>query len=132
MSQDEYIKYLADKVASAEIDFERVRKELERHGLNKVQTKLMIRLVDHEVQSRAVARTKRERGSSYLIVGSLMVITGLISILAFGGTIIVYFIGYAPFTTGMALIVAGRREFLKAPRSRNVRMREMLRGRLRT
>lgn len=130
MSQDDYILYLSDKVAAGEIGFDRVRMEAKRHGLNERQARLMVRLVDNEVQLRAVTKVKEARGNSYIIVGGIMVLAGLVSILVFAGSVIVYLVGYAPFTTGMALIIMGRRSFLKTPRTRKPSVGQALRSKL--
>jgi hypothetical protein len=131
MTRDEYIICLADKVASEEIDFSHVRKELKRHGLNEADTKSMIRLIDDEVQGRAVEKAKRGRRNSYVLVGTLMTIAGLICIISFmGAGPLVYFIGYGPFTTGIGLLVAGRRAYSGTLRIRNQRVAGSFRSRL--
>jgi hypothetical protein len=119
MSRDEYIVYLADKVASGEIDFPGVRKELERYGLNEVHTKSMITLIDQEVISRILEDARRKRRTTYTIVGVIMTTAGFITSIFFVGLgPLVYFIGYGPFATGLGLIVAGRRAHLPTSRTR--------------
>jgi hypothetical protein len=119
MSRDEYILYLADKVASGEIDFFRVRKELERYKLNEVHTRSMISLIDQAVISRTLEEARRKRRTTYTVVGVIMTTAGLIaSILFMKFGPLVYFLGYGPFATGLGLIVAGRRAHLPTSRTR--------------
>ena len=123
MTRDEYITYLAEKVASEEIDFIRVRQELQRHGLNEIQIGSMIRLIDNEVRSQHETVAKSEMASSYTWVGGLMTIAGLIGSTFFmtAGPV-VFFVGYGPFATGLGLIVAGRRARLRTFRGKNHRV----------
>lgn len=131
MTRDEYIIYLADKVASGEIDYRRIRKELHRQGLNEPQTRSMIKLIDHEVLSRSVAKIIRKRQNSYTIVGIILTMTGFItSIILIGFGPLVYFIGYGPFATGLGLIVAGRRSHLHSYVARRHRVVRSFRNQL--
>lgn len=131
MTRAEYIIYLAEKVASGEIDFSRVRKELQRHRLNERETRSMIKLIDSEVRSTIVAQARRQRQNSYTMVGSLMAIAGFITSISFMGMgPVVYYIGYAPFATGLGLIAAGRRPDLQSFGSRRRRFHTSFRNRL--
>ena len=131
MSRDEYIDYLAGKLATGEIDFERIRKELQKQGLGEADTKSMIRLIDDEIRWRDADHAKRQQASLYIFVGTLLTIAGLISTIFFIGLgPVVYFIGYGPFTAGLTLIFTGRRIELRTSRIANQRGSKHLRDRM--
>ena len=105
MSRDEYISHLAGKLASDEIDFNEIRKELQTHKIGEVEMKSILRLIDKEAQRLVVTRTKRLRAHGYIVMGTLTMIAGVLSLIMFGPLFYLY--GYGLCSGGLGLLIHG-------------------------
>ena len=114
MSVQERVNNFVEQVASGQLPFDQVRRQLELEGLKEHEISTIVREVDSEVQSRMLTQTKRSGIDQMIFVGVFLTLFGLvITVGSFTGLftpgIGIIIIAYGPLLGGLVILFAGIR-----------------------
>jgi hypothetical protein len=105
------INYYLDKSYEENFDLSQLRKELENSNFNPDDIKEIIRLIDNDLQKRAVINSNINRAKEMIYIGVFLVFVGLgitlstyIGLVKMGDSFLVV---YGPFIGGISLILTG-------------------------
>jgi hypothetical protein len=115
MTNPELVSYYVHKVQTGEITFDRVRQELVQRGVDEHDIKVIVRLVDDQLQSQILSRSNGGSFNSLILIGIVVAAIGLIFTIASlaglfsSGSSYVVVIAYGPIFAGLAMIFVGWR-----------------------
>jgi hypothetical protein len=115
MTNPELVSDYVHKVQTGQITFDRVRQELVQRGVDEQDIKVIVRLVDDELQSQLLSRSNVGSFNNLIVIGIVVAAIGLIFTIASlaglfaSGSSFVVIIAYGPILAGLAMIFAGWR-----------------------
>jgi hypothetical protein len=104
---DFYLKKIADK----DFEISDVRKDLERNSIDEDEIKVIVKLVDNELQRKLLTETENKRATDLVYVGAVITLIGLfITVGTYTGLIPMgdsFLIVYGPFLGGLSILFMG-------------------------
>jgi len=101
-----YLQRLTDSFEISE-----VRKDLERNNYDEDEIKLIVRLVDSELQRRLLTATNNKRANNLVYIGAILTLVGVsVTLGTFTGIINMgnsFIIVYGPFFGGISILFMG-------------------------
>ena len=111
MSRAKIIDHYLRKIQEENFDVYQVRKELEKSNVDEEEIKIIVRLVDNEVQRGATRKSKNESATPLIQIGIFLTVIGAgITIATYTGIIDMgnqFLVVYGPFLGGISLLVTG-------------------------
>lgn len=114
MTIQERVDYFVDQVAGGKLAFDQVRRQLESERLPEQEIKMIVTLVDDEVQSRLLGQSKKSGFNQMIFVGLFLALFGLVFTIGslagfFSKGIGMVIFAYGPLFAGLAILFAGIR-----------------------
>ena len=111
MSRAKVIDHYLKKIREENFDVYQVRKELEKNNVDEEEIKIIVRLIDNEVQRATVRKQESENARPLVQIGIFLTVIGAgLTIVTYVGIIDMgdsFMLVYGPFFAGLSLIVAG-------------------------
>lgn len=111
MSRAKVIDHYIKKINVEGFDVYQIRKELEKNGLEEEEIKIIVRLVDNELQRSLKRKQESDRVKPAILIGLILTIVGAgITIATYTGIIDMgssYLIVYGPFFGGLSILIGG-------------------------
>ncbi len=111
MTRAEYVNHFIAKSNEAGFELSNVRNELEAHNVEPDEIKLIVRLVDNEIQRQALKGANNLKGKELMYAGAALAIFGIFmtigtytGVIDFGN---VYVIAWGPVLAGVGMLFAG-------------------------
>jgi hypothetical protein len=115
MTVQERVKYFVDQVDNGHITFDQVRKQLESEGLDELEIKNIVRLVDTELQNALLTKGKASGADQLILAGGVLTAIGLVvtigsllGLFTHGNTTVIA-IAYGPLAGGVIILFIGLR-----------------------
>lgn len=90
----------------SEVEFDRIRNDLEQNGFTESEIKKIIQYIDNLHQQNALIKTNRMHKKHWVIVGSTISIISFIGFFIF--PVPLMFFAFGSFGTGVGMIMMGR------------------------
>ncbi len=117
MSRAGLVDYYLEKSKQEGFEIDQVRKELESKEVPEKEIRVIVKLVDSEIQKRALIKTSRNKSREFVVIGAALTIIGAgITIGTYTGIIPSgnsYLIVYGPLIVGISLLLGGWMESKK-------------------
>ncbi|PWJ33505.1 hypothetical protein [Sediminitomix flava] len=111
MNKSQLVDYYIDKSQHPDFQLNEVRKDLQVKNIPEEDIKVIVRLVDNEVQKRALTQSSSKKGNEIMIAGGVLTFIGAgITIGTYTGIINMgnsFLIVYGPFFTGISMLFTG-------------------------
>lgn len=111
MSRAKFIDYYLEKSKDPGFQIDQIRKELESNNVPDDEIKIIVKLVDANIQNRVLIKSSNGRSKEILIAGIVLTLVGaFITIGSFTGLINMgnsFFIVYGPFFGGLSMLFGG-------------------------
>jgi hypothetical protein len=111
MSRARIIDLYVDKLTRPDFEFHQIRQELEANKVDDDEIRIIVKIVDNEIQRRAVSMVENRRWNALIYVGGIITAIGaVITIGTFIGMINTgnsFIIAYGPFLGGLSILVTG-------------------------
>jgi hypothetical protein len=111
MSRAKIVDHYIHKVTEENFDIDQVRKELVWNNVDEDEIRIIVRLVDNEVQRRIVTTSGSKRSTALVGVGLVVTLVGAaITIFTYFGIIDTgnsFVIAYGPFLGGLSILAGG-------------------------
>jgi len=105
------VDFYLQKITDRDFEIYQVRKDLESNNFNEEEIKVIVRLVDNELQRRALVDTNNKKASELIYLGAVITIVGLvITIGTYTGLIVMgnsFVILYGPILGGLSVLLTG-------------------------
>ena len=105
------VDYYIQKLEEEDFQIIQVRQELERNNVDDQEIKVIVSLVDRELQKRQVLKAKDRRSNEFLWLGAVLMFLGAgITLGTYMGLIDMgnsFLIVYGPFLSGLSTFVYG-------------------------
>lgn len=109
--RDRVVGFFLKKLDEKNFDISQVRRDLEKENYDENEIKVIVKLVDNEIQRRLFARANYSKSMDLVKIGAVLTLIGLaITIGTFLGLIPMgnsFLIVYGPILAGISLIVSG-------------------------
>lgn len=111
MSRAKMVDYFLEKSKEPNFQIDQVRKELEKNNIPEEEIKVIVRLVDNELQAKELIGSSNNKANELIIGGALLTIIGAgITIGTYTGIIDMgnsFLIVYGPFFGGIGMLLGG-------------------------
>jgi hypothetical protein len=111
VSRAKLIDYYLDKLSQPGFEFHQIRQELEANNVDEEEIKIIVRLVDNEVQRKLATRNASAGANQIIVTGAVISAIGaLVTVGTYTGIINTgnyFIIAYGPFFAGLSILVAG-------------------------
>ncbi|WP_057938304.1 hypothetical protein [Algoriphagus resistens] len=111
MERAKIIDYYLQKINDKDFDLYNVRKELEKNNIGDDEIRIIVRLLDNEIQRRLLQGSHRDRSKEMIGIGAVLTLCGLaITIGTFTGILNTgdsILIAYGPVVAGISILVGG-------------------------
>jgi len=111
MSRSGMVDYYLEKSKNPEFQIDQIRKELEENNVPEEEIRVIVRLVDNDIQKRALVGESNSKSSEIMIAGIILTIVGSgITLGTYTGLIDMgnsFLIVYGPFFAGLSMYFAG-------------------------
>lgn len=105
------VDYYLQKLDDPNFEITQVRADLERNNFDEEQIRIIVRLVDNELQRRVLTSARSSRAVEWVWVGAILTALGAgITIATYVGIIDMgdsFMLVYGPFLGGLAILFAG-------------------------
>ena len=105
------VNFYLQKISNNDFEILDIRKDLERNNFDEEEIKIIVRLVDNELQRRLLADTTNKRSIDLVYIGAVIALVGLIvTVGTYTGMINTgnsFLIAYGPFFGGLSILFAG-------------------------
>lgn len=103
--------FYLEKSKEPNFELDQVRKELEKNDIADEEIKIIVKLVDSELQKRALIGSTNSKSNELMIAGAILTIVGAgITIGTYTGFLYMgnsFLIVYGPFFGGLSLLLGG-------------------------
>jgi hypothetical protein len=140
MNDDELINDFVSRIMKGEITFDKIRPLLEGQGLDESRIKMIVRMVDDEIQKTLLANSTSSSadqviriGIILLVIGAVFTIGSVAGFFSLGNSYLAIF-AYGTLIAGLFLIVGGVKRKKKNlnqgsdPINRSFRLRDKMRN----
>jgi hypothetical protein len=111
MDRVKIVNYFIDKIEDKNFEIHQVRQELEKNNLDEEEIRIIVRLVDNELQRRLLLNTENKRSNDLIWIGLILTAIGMgITIGTYTGIINMgdhFLITYGPFLGGLSILFGG-------------------------
>lgn len=111
MNRAQIVDYFFSKLDDKDFTISQVRQELENKNWDEEEIKVVVQLVDRELQGRLLAKSENSKSSDLVWIGSILTAIGAgITIGTYIGLINMgdhYLITYGPFLGGVSILFSG-------------------------
>ena len=111
MSRAKLIDYYIEQSQNPDFQIDQIRKELEPKNIPDEEIRIIVRLVDNEMQKKALTKSSNSKGNEIVIAGAVLTFVGAgITIGTYTGLIDMgnsFLIVYGPFFGGLSLLFTG-------------------------
>ncbi len=111
MSRAKIVDYYIQKLDNKDFEIYDVRKELEKNNVGEEEIKVIVRLVDNELQRHLRTKTNNDRSNDWVWIGSILTVVGAgVTIATYTGIINMgnsFLIVYGPFLGGLSILLGG-------------------------
>ena len=111
MSRAGLIDYYIQKSYEPDFEIDQIRKELEAKGVDEEEIRVIVRLVDNDMQKRELNHSHTNRSKEYIAIGAFLTFAGLsITIGTYTGVIDMgnsFLLLYGPIIGGISLMLKG-------------------------
>ena len=112
MSRAKIVDHYIEQSLQDRFQIDQVRKELEANNVNGEEISIIVKLVDNDIQKRAVLKTSSKRANQLITAGLILTLAGIVLIaigvlngqIFTGGSI---YIVYGPLFAGISMLVTG-------------------------
>lgn len=105
------VNYYLQKIKDKDFEILDVRRDLERNSFDEEEIKIIVRLVDSELQRKLLTAEDNKKAIDLVLVGGVITLVGLIitvgtytGVINMGGS---FLIVYGPFFGGLSILFAG-------------------------
>ena len=111
MNRAKIVDYYVNKLDEPSFEIYQVRQELEKNNVDEEEIRIIIRLVDSELQRRLLTKTENKRLNDVVWIGVVFTALGVgITIGTYTGVIDMgdhFLITYGPFLAGLSILFGG-------------------------
>jgi hypothetical protein len=111
MDRAKIVDYYMQKINDKDFNIHLLRQEMEKNNMDENEIKVIVRLVDNEVQRRARLGTENDKARQLIMFGgTIAVLSGAVTVLTYLGIINLgnyYVIAYGPFLGGLSFLFVG-------------------------
>lgn len=111
MSRAKLVDHYIDKLSRPGFEFHQIRQELEANNIDDEEIRIIVMLVDNEIQRRLIKSEVNKNFSALIYVGGIIAALGaFITIGSFMGILNTgnhFIIAYGPLLGGLAILVVG-------------------------
>lgn len=111
MHRAKIVDYYIEKINDKDFSILGVRQELEKNNLDEQEIKIIVRLVDNELQRRLTTRTTSNNSKELIWFGGIITVAGLIvTIGTYTGLIRMgnyFLLAYGPILSGLSILFYG-------------------------
>ncbi|PZX49150.1 hypothetical protein [Algoriphagus chordae] len=111
MDRAKIIDYYLQKISDKDFDLYDVRKELEKNDIEEEEIRIIIRLLDNQIQRQLVQTSYRDKSKEMIGIGAVLTFVGaLITIGTYTGILNTgdsFLIVYGPVVAGISILVGG-------------------------
>ena len=111
MDRAKIVDYYTQKIEDKDFEIYQVRQELEKHNFEEEEIKVIVRLVDNQLQRRLQDRSSNSKSNELIWIGAALTAVGaLITIGTYTGIIDMgnsFLIVYGPFIGGISILLGG-------------------------
>jgi hypothetical protein len=111
MSRAKLIDYYLEKSLTDDFQIDQIRKELEAKNIEDEEIKVIVRLVDNEMQKKALTKSSNQKSNELVYIGLALTIIGVgITVGTYTGLINTgnsFIIAYGPFFAGVSILLTG-------------------------
>ncbi|HOX81479.1 MAG TPA: hypothetical protein PLJ60_05700 [Chryseolinea sp.] len=111
MNRAKLIEYYLDKLSKPGFEFHQVRQELEANHIDEDDVRIIVKLIDKELQNRAVTKSSNKYSNNIILFGAFLTVLGAFLTIATYlnaiGTGNSFIIAYGPFLAGISILIAG-------------------------
>lgn len=111
MSRAGLIDYYIKKSKEEGFEIDQVRKELEEKNVPDEEIRIITKLVDSELQKKALSTSYKNKSKEYIVAGIILTLVGFVvtfgtylGIIEMGNSFLIL---YGPFIGGLSLILKG-------------------------
>jgi len=122
MNRAQIVDHYLDKLSRPGFEFYQVRAELESNHVDEEEIKIIVWLVDNEIQRRVKTQDSNYLPNALIWIGTIITAFGaIITIGTYTGVINTgnrFIIAYGPFLAGLSILVSGlakRNTFFRSP-----------------
>lgn len=105
------VDFFLQKIDDKTFEISGVRKELERNKIDEEEIRIIVKLVDEELQRRLLASSSHKRSQEIVYAGAALTLVGvLITLGTYTGVIEMghsFLVVYGPFLGGLSMMVVG-------------------------
>ena len=111
MSRAKLVDHYINRSREPGFEIDQIRKELAAHQIDEEEIKVIVRLVDNELQSRALRKSSNKKSGELVWFGAVLALVGaLITVGTFTGFLPMedsFLLVYGPFFGGLSMLLAG-------------------------
>ncbi len=111
MDRAKIVDYYIQKIENKDFEIYQVREELTKNNFEEEEIKIIVRLVDNEVQRRLRVKSGDSRSNELILIGSILTAFGAgITLATYTGIIDMgnsFLITYGPFLGGLSILFGG-------------------------
>lgn len=105
------VDFYLQKVTEKGFEISEVRKDLERNKFDEAEIKVIVRLVDNELQRKLLTITQNKRANDLVSVGAILTLVGAtVTMATYTGLIEMgnnFLLAFGPFFGGLSILVIG-------------------------
>jgi hypothetical protein len=105
------VDFYLQKITDNDFEISEVRKDMERNKFEEEEIKIIVRLVDNELQRRLLTATSNKKATDLVYIGTVITLIGVvITVGTYTGLIPMgdsFLIVYGPFLGGLATLFTG-------------------------
>jgi len=109
--REKLVDYYIERSLEDNFEIDQIRKELELKNIDNEEIKVIVRLVDNEVQKRALNRSSNQKFNEMMYIGIVLMVVGVgLTLGTYTGIINMgnsFLIAYGPFFAGASLFITG-------------------------
>lgn len=110
MSRAKLIDHYLEKSLEEGFEIDQIRKELEANDVEDEEIRVIVRIVDADIQKRALVKTSNQKSSAFIYIGlAFILVSVVVTIGTYTGLIDTgnsFVILYGPFFTGVSILLA--------------------------
>lgn len=111
MDRAKIVDYYIQKIENKEFEIYQVREELTKNNFEEEEIRIIVRLVDNELQRRLHTKSNDSSSNELIWIGTILTIVGAgITIATYTGIIDMgnsFLITYGPFLGGLSILMGG-------------------------
>ncbi len=111
MDRASLVDYYLSKIDNTDLDILEVRQEMERNGIPEEEIKIVVRLIDNEIQRKLAGKSRAGKVNANFLTGGVVTLIGLIiTIGTYAGLIDMgsyFLLAYGPILGGLAMMFGG-------------------------